>query len=86
LFARKDPDEASRFGAAWTGGNRVAKYQPLALMQAATGRLQLASLGRVHEVVRAAFIVIAWNLVRTKRRGRSSDFNWSLDDEFPGIE
>lgn len=86
LFAQKNPGAAADYAAAWAGGKWAGRFQPLGLMQQAVMKLHEASLGRVHEVIRAALMVKAWNLFIAGRRGIKSDFVWALAEPFPTIE
>jgi len=84
-FAEKNADQAADFAAAWAGGQWGGRFKPIGTMQECLMRFK-ESGGRVHDVMRAAFIVIAWNLFLSKRRGRKTDFTWALADDFPLIE
>lgn len=43
------------------------------------------NVGRIHDVVRNALIVQAWNAYRNDVRASKTLFNWTLSDEFPVI-
>lgn len=84
-FAEKDADASANFAAAWAAAQWGGRFKPIGTMQSALASFKEAG-GRVHDVMRAAYIVIAWNLYISKRRGRRTDFAWSLADDFPIIE
>lgn len=86
LFALKNPHAASDFAAAWAGGKWEGRFKAIGLMQAGLMKLHEASMGRVHDVVRAAFMVKAWNFYAAGRRGTKAEFLWALSDDFPTIE
>lgn len=75
-------ERAVKFAEAWTTGSKGGVFGKLSK---AIGRVDKASTGRVHDVVRAAFIVQAWNLFVAGHTGTLSSFNWSLEDTFPTI-
>lgn len=55
----------------------------------AIARVKAQSSGRIHDIVRAAFYVIAWNLFIEGRRGSLSQFKYNPaedGDPFPEIE
>lgn len=78
-----DPQAAASFGTAWESGQHHGRFSPLAKMHKKIAEIAQASSGRVHDTVRAAFIVIAWNLYRSRKTGRMSDFNWTPAEDFP---
>lgn len=85
MFHRVDPKAAQAFSAAWAAGKWGGAFAPIGLMQAALMRMHEVTNGRVHETVRAAHILTAWNLYIQKRKGRLSNFNWSTADDFPEL-
>ena len=85
-FAKVDPTHAVDFGAAWAGGQRQGRNIPIKKAEARILEIFNASSGRVHDVVRAAIIINAWNLYRINRKGSSKDFNWDLSKPFPKIQ
>jgi hypothetical protein len=85
-FSALNARKADDFAAAWSGGQWGGAFKPIATMQRELSKIKERSNGvRVHDVTRAAFIVIAWNLYVAGRKGTQQDFNWSLSDEFPVI-
>lgn len=85
LFHNANKDLAAEFATAWETAQQGGKFRPLGLMQAQIGVMQGASSGRVHDVVRAALIVKAWNLFVTRRKGIQADMRWKLSEAFPEI-
>jgi len=41
--------------------------------------------GRLNEVVRLAFLILAWNLAARNRVGTLSEFQWDVSQDFPAI-
>jgi hypothetical protein len=85
-FDRANSDRAQNFCDAWQSGQWEGKFKSIGIMQRAIATLHTASLGRVHDTVRAALIVKAWNLFVSGRTGRKDEISWSLADPFPKIE
>jgi hypothetical protein len=85
LFSKANPIRAAEFAAAWESGKWAGKYQAIQFMQKRTSELQSASSGRVHDVIRAALIINAWNLFLSGRKGRQSEVKWDKADAFPEI-
>jgi hypothetical protein len=84
-FDRAAPGEMDEFADVWASGTYGGgHYKPLLLLQKVLGR-KAASDERVHDVVRAALIITAWNLYIGGRQGRMTDFEWKLSDAFPKI-
>jgi len=84
-FDKADRAAAEDFANAWAGGKWAGRYSPIRVMMQEVTRLSQVGNGRVHDTVRAALIVITWNLFRANRKGSKSDFAWLLADEFPKI-
>jgi hypothetical protein len=85
LFTRANKAMASDFATAWETGERGGRFKPLDLMQRQIGQLQAASSGRVHDVVRAALIIMAWNLFLQRRKGTQTEMRWRPSDPFPEV-
>ena len=43
-------------------------------------------MGRVHETLRMAYIITAWNLYLHGRKGTMRNFRWEQGDPLPRIE
>lgn len=80
---KKDPAKADEFFKAWANGapNPVVVKVQKKLMKMAS-----ANNGRVHDVVRAALIVQAWNYFVKGQKGAMTKFDWSLTKPFPAIQ
>jgi hypothetical protein len=85
LFHKTNPKLADEFSTAWESGKWGGKFHPINLMQQETKRLQTASPGRVHEVVRMSLMIKAWNLCVARKRGRKGDLLWDRSEPFPEI-
>lgn len=84
-FNKVDPADAGDFAAALAGGQRSGRYAPIKKAEARILEIFNASSGRVHDVVRAAVLVTAWNLFRARRKGTGKDFQWDKTMAFPTI-
>jgi len=85
LFHRANPVRAADFANAWESGNKAPEFNAIDLMQKKIWGLQSVTSGRVHDVVRAALIIKAWNLFVAGRKGRMPDFEWHVSEPFPTI-
>jgi len=85
-FRKANAAKASEFALAWEMGNIAGKHRPLGIMQARITELKNSTSGRIHDVVRAALIVLAWNLFVQGRKGTKSVFIWDPAEPFPQIE
>lgn len=85
-FNKANPDKAQRFSDAWQAGQWSGKFKAIGIMQQAIATLHTASMGRVHDTVRAALVVKAWNLFASGRTGRKNEIEWSLAEDFPEIK
>jgi len=84
-FTCQNPTKALAFSNAWASGDTAGKYSALGKLQKEIATMAASSSGRVHEVVRMAMIVLAWNVFLDGRRGTSTDFKWSPSEDFPKI-
>jgi hypothetical protein len=85
LFNKANADKAKVFAAAWESGKWAGEFKPIALMQTKIAGLQSMASGRVHDVVRAALVIKAWNLFVAARRGRAAEMRWDTGEPFPEI-
>lgn len=86
LFDRADSAKAAEFAGAWQSGKYGGKFKPIGLMQAKIARLHAQSSGRVHDVIRAALIIRAWNLFVAGKRGTALAMEYTTADPFPTID
>lgn len=87
LFHQASPAKEPPFSAAWGNGTVGGRFIPLLRLQTRTQALHTATSGRVHDVVRAAMIIKAWNLYVRGEKGRGDvSVAWSPMDDFPKIE
>jgi hypothetical protein len=75
-FDKKDPELAADFAASWAGGPYEARFQAISTMEIEVERIRRNSNGRVHDVVRAAMVINAWNAVRGGKKGRN--IRWEI--------
>ena len=85
LFHKANFAKASDFAMPGKSGNKAPEFNAIDLMQRKIWGLQSVTSGRVHDVVRAALIIIAWNLFVAGRKGRKPDFEWHVSEPFPKI-
>jgi hypothetical protein len=86
LFHKANPAKASDFANAWETGNKAPEFKAIDLMQRKISGFHSGNSGRVHDVVRAASIIIAWNFFVAGRKGRKpDDFDWHMREPFPKI-
>lgn len=84
-FDKVNAKDARDFAMAWASGQRQKPFQSISKAESRLMEISLASSGRVHDVVRAAIIVTAWNLYRAGKSGRAKDFHWEVHMNFPKI-
>jgi hypothetical protein len=85
-FHKANKTKAQQFVSVWLSGDyRKGPRVVFAKLQKEIGRLQNASSGRVHDVVRAALVIQTWNAFVQERKGLPADFKWAPDDDFPAI-
>lgn len=77
-FNKIDPQAAADFAEAWEVGTYEPRFRAIGTMQTEIERIKRQSTGRVHEVVRAAMIVNAWNAVRAGYKGKASIIRWEM--------
>ena len=83
LASVKRPKDWAEFARIWELGGQDKHGGPLKKMLEELTRLGSASQGRIHETVRAALAVIAWNFFVRGTAGTKSAFQWTLDSKFP---
>lgn len=85
---RANPRKAAAFQNAWQSGYYGGEFKPLARLQKRVVALHSLTHGRVHDVVRMAMLVKAWNLYVNGAKGRrDEDLDWSPSaGDFPKIE
>lgn len=83
-LAKIDPRAADVFGQAMANSAFGNKFLPLERMRQELSGIAAVSSGRVNDVVRAALMITAWNLIRSGKKGKVSDFKYIPDKEpFP---
>jgi hypothetical protein len=84
IFDKADGTLAAKFSEAWSTGICPDSYRAIRIMQQ-----ELEVLGnkvtRIHDVVRAAMIVNAWNIVWHGLKPRAALIRWDFDQAFPAI-
>lgn len=85
MFAERDAVKAQEWADAWEKAVFTGPYTPLDHAQKTLQKLHTIAMGRVHDTVRAAVLVNAWNLFITGHRGKQGDVGYTLDQPFPSI-
>lgn len=85
VFHEANPTLARLFFDAWLSGRWTGRFVVLEKMTRAMRDEQAATRGRVHETVRMAIYITAWNLVAQNRAGTITAFNWTMSEQFPEI-
>lgn len=89
-FYASDPCKAAQFARSWAARGivkRGVQGKQLEVMIKALDALKSASSGRIHDTVRAAWAVIAWNAFKAGRRVNVRSFAWNPStDDFPEID
>ena len=89
IAQRHDDKAAQKFADAWKAGNCEGqprrRHTSIDGMIAALQELAKMANNRVHDTVRAAWAVMAWNAFHQGRVMKKSGFKWKPDDDFPVI-
>jgi hypothetical protein len=84
-FNKLNPDKAQEWAGYWESGQENAKTKSIQLATKKLKEIDTISSGRVNDVVRAALLIIAWNMFVTKK-AKVGDMQWTRNDPFPEIE
>lgn len=82
-LSQVDAVAAAEVGKALANNNLTGKFFAFERMRFRLKELSDAAQGRVHDTVRAALLIIAWNLYRDGRKGTKKDFEWDISKPFP---
>jgi len=86
LFATKNRELADEFFEAWAGGTHAGRMNPISKANRTFAKIIRENpLIRIHDTMRAAVWVIAWNLVVRNKKGHIHDFEWVSSKAFPKI-
>jgi hypothetical protein len=86
LFAQKDRALADEFFEAWASGTWAGRMSPIKKANMLFAKIVRENpLIRVHDTMRAAVWVIAWNFVVRNKKGSVKDFEWTNLRPFPKI-
>ncbi|MGY3588025.1 hypothetical protein [Bradyrhizobium sp. USDA 4350] len=83
LAHKQNPKLAEQFFQSWQTGHFSGRFKPLQKALKVINAIKAQSSGRMHDVVRAAILVIAWNLVLKNKSGSATSFNWQTSMDFP---
>jgi hypothetical protein len=85
LFAEVSPTKADTFYREWASGVARSGRAPTRYLQDKLTELMRANNGRMHETVRNALIIKAWNAHYAGRSMSKKDLNFAVGDTFPVI-
>lgn len=84
-FLKSDKAKALDFLQAWLKGQRNGKYQIIDTMQALLHSQKANNNGRIHELVRAAVIIKAWNIFKAGHKGSLAQLQAAMQAPVEGI-
>jgi hypothetical protein len=86
LFAKKNRALADEFFEAWSTGTHPGRMNPIAKANRTFAKIMKENpLVRIHDTMRAAVWVLAWNFVVRNKKGAMKDFEWTPIRPFPKI-
>jgi hypothetical protein len=86
LFAQKDRALADEFFEAWSNGTHAGRMNPISKANRTFAKIVRENpLVRIHDTMRAAVWVLAWNFVVRNKKGTIKDFEWTSIRPFPKI-
>ena len=82
------PEFTVEFAEAWGSGVFEPGFSPIARLEAETTKLRLRQHGRIHETVRMAMMINAWNACRVGVKGPRAPIQWDINSKkpFPKIQ
>ena len=84
-FNKSDSAKAEEFFQAWIKGQRSGKYQIIDTMQALLHAQKANNNGRIHEGVRAAVIIKAWNIFKAGHKGSLQQLQAAMNSQIESI-
>lgn len=85
LFAERDRKKADEFFAEWASGRAKKARAPSRGLQKSLVEIAASSNNRVHESVRNALIIKAWNAYAAGRTVSRADMRFAVSDPMPTI-
>jgi hypothetical protein len=85
ICSKRNAKLADQFFCSWRTGHFTDRAKPLQKALKVINGIKANSSGRMHDVVRAAILVTAWNLAVSGKPGTASSFNWQTSMDFPVI-
>lgn len=86
IFSENNSKKADEFFDEWATGRAKRARAPARQLQNVLQEIATASNNRVHENVRNALIIIAWNSFLAGRTVRRADLNHAISDPLPKID
>jgi hypothetical protein len=85
-WSRANPKLAAEAISALCNGTISKKFEPFRKVLKEIATIKANSQGRVHDVVRAAMWIKAWNLVAEGKSGTASGIRFQINEAFPTIK
>lgn len=86
IFAKKNKALADEFFEAWSSGTHPGRMNPISKANRTFAKIMKENpLVRIHDTMRAAVWVLAWNFVVRNRKGSVKDFEWTNLRPFPKV-
>jgi len=86
LFKAQNPGRVDEFFDKWLHGRFEKRSDPVKFLQERLVSIKNQNHGRVHDGVRNALVIIAWNAFVSGERVTQDAFNWHIGQEFPTIK
>lgn len=85
LFSKKDQAKADEFFGRWLSGRFGKRSDPIKFLQERLKSIKVQNHGRIHDGVRNALIIRAWNAFVTDKKLTLDALNWHQGEDFPTI-
>jgi hypothetical protein len=83
---QEEPELADEFFDAWANGTHAGRMNPISKANRTFAKIMRENpLIRIHDTMRAAVWVLAWNFVVRNKKGAMKDFEWTPIRPFPKI-
>ena len=86
LFSRKNPAKATEFFNRWLNERYAKRSDPIKFLQERLRSIKSQNHGRIHDGVRNALIILAWNAFITDAKVTLSEMQWDMALPFPEIQ
>jgi hypothetical protein len=86
LTKRANPEKGKAFAEAFEFGSGSGEFKAIKLATQRLEQIRVQTSGRVHELVRFAILIRAWNAYIGGKRPTKSMLNWTLEEPFPKVD